>query len=434
MENLVKMGNSYFQSEFSESTGERISTFFNFADDEHLLCAVWTVSFSRYGFVVSDKALHWHLKTSDGIKSGGIQKNPNAEFLIFPYVSSENSAEKLAASISEECSRLEIRTRGRTEEFYIRGLSEEKGKTLCDILKFAFTQGELPRADLGELVKNPRFVLLRSFCDEVLNLANNADEKIKCFKENFLKAFNNIIHIKFKVKPAEKTEINSESKNTNFTEKKSYESEERESESDVSRTKTSSNDDDKKQNIQEVTSKNNFVISSILNLLDVCASIILILTVAAFLKRDLVEYFGISTEQFSRIGLAIYTILKCSFAFYSKKTSRKIIALILVFISILSYFLLSYTFTMQSSKDYRIFIIVLLVLCLLSYFAFEFSCGLKIETVFKKIVAIIVLGFFIYVTLCFTMYPEDDKKALIESARDFWTEISKFSKSLQMEG
>ena len=82
---LIKMKNSYFQREFSESTEERISTFFNFSDNENLLCAVWTASFLRYGFVVSDKALYWFLKTSDGIKSGGILREIRRKF---PLISS----------------------------------------------------------------------------------------------------------------------------------------------------------------------------------------------------------------------------------------------------------------------------------------------------------------------------------------------------------
>ena len=93
---LIKMKNSYFQRDFSKSTKERISTFFNFSDDENLLCAVWTTSFLHYGFVITNKALYWYLKTSDGIKTGDICKNQNAEFKISPHILSENS-------VAEEC-------------------------------------------------------------------------------------------------------------------------------------------------------------------------------------------------------------------------------------------------------------------------------------------------------------------------------------------
>ena len=437
---LIKMKNSYFQREFFESTEERISTFFNFSDNENLLCAVWTASFLRYGFVVSDKALYWFLKTSDGIKSGGIPKNQNAEFQIAPYISSENSVASLANSVSEECSKLEIRANGKAEEFYIRGLGEEKGKTLCDILKFAFTQGELPQADLGELVKTPAFVPLRNFCDEVLNIADESAEKIADFKNSVAKGFHEITHIQFKVKRAEETETpkseskkenisaesTTESKNTKSEEENSTPSEKQKAESESPKVETTSNDNNEKTSDKIVSSKQNSAVSFLLNLLDICASLVLLSSIVVLLKKNLLT--NEISEQFSKIGLAVYTVLKCTITFYSKKTARKIIALILVVISILSYILLSYTLTMHPAKGYELFIVVSVALCLLSYFAFEFACGFKTETVFKKIITIIVLECVLYIMACFAIYEQ--KEAFVESACRFWQEISKFAKTL----
>jgi hypothetical protein len=172
MTNLIRMKNPYLQRKFSESTKKRLASVFDFSLSEDLLCGIWCSSVFRHGFVITNKALYWHFKTTDGLKTGKIIKDSasNITFEISPHISSENSVASLAKSIAEECSKLEIRTGERSETFYITGLTEEKGKTLCDILKFAFTQNALPQIDLGKLVKKAAFSPLTTFLDMILNL------------------------------------------------------------------------------------------------------------------------------------------------------------------------------------------------------------------------------------------------------------------------
>lgn len=427
---LIKMKNIYFQRDFSENTEERIFSFFNFSAGENLLCAVWTNAFSRYGFVITNKSLYWHLKTNDGIKSGGIIKNQNAEFQISPHISSDNPMAGLANSVAEECSKLEIRISGRTEEFYITALNEEKGKTLCDILKFAFNQGELPQIDLGELVKTPSFLPLRSFCDEVLNITDETIQKINDFKDSTAKAFHKLTHIKFKIKRTCKPE--NERETYNEEEKSQKESEhgynsEFEENTDKRENCSKKTDEDRSIKKQTPSEQHNYALAFLLNFLDVCASLFFLSSVIVLLKPELIGKLNLPPEELSKIALAVFTLLKCIVAFHSKNTTRKIIAILLVVISILSNLLLSYSFIMKH-EGAEFFIIVSIILCLLSYFAFEFACGFKTETILQKITAIVIFGFALYVIAHYAIYEK--KQQLLNSAKYFWLQLSTFCKTL----
>ena len=89
-------------------------------------------------------------------------------------------------------------------------------------------------------------------------------------------------------------------------------------------------------------------------------------------------------QQFGTIAIAIYTLFKSAVAFYSKKVYKKILPVILIVVSILSYFLFTYSFKMNQAGSHSIFIVTSCILALLSYFAFEYSCGYKTNTLFKK--------------------------------------------------
>jgi hypothetical protein len=327
----------YLQRKFSKSTKKHLSSFFGFSPDEGFLCGIWTSPFFRHGFVITDKALYWYFKTSDGIKTGKITKDSasNITFEITPQISSENSVASLANSIAEECSKLEIRTGERSETFYITGLTEEKGKILCDILKFAFTQNALPQIDLGKLVKKAVFSPLTTFLDMILNLINKIAQKIINFKNYLIQGFHELTHINFKFKKKSKS-----TQTNNFS-----------------------------------TKEHNSAISFLLNYLDILASLLFVANIVIILQPQLITKHGFSINQLTPISLSGYTFLKCIITFYSKKGIKKILSFILIVISILTYFLFSYSLTTDNIPKF--FVAIFLILCLLSYLAFEYSCGYK---------------------------------------------------------
>ncbi|WP_407426061.1 hypothetical protein [Treponema sp.] len=425
MQNLIKMKNIYFQQEFSESTKQRISTFFSFSADEELLCGVWTGAFLRYGFAVSNKGLYWYLKSKNGIKSGAVSKNQYTDIRISKNASSDNSVASLSDSVTEFYTKLEIQSGGKSEEFYITGLSEEKEKTLCDILKFAFTQSVLPQTDLGKLIKSPSLIFLRSFCDEILNIADENNKRLKEFKNSAAKAFHKIMHINFRIIRAEN---NTESRSTDIEKSEEILSGKQTDESESSETEQTETRDTEKEPVHAAPEKQNPALPFLLNIADIFAGVIIILSLIILRRTNLLYKYASLSEQFSKIGLSVYTVLKCAIAFYSKKTTRKIIALILVFISILSYIMLAYTLTMSSSNGYLLFMIVAVALCILSYFAFEFACGVKTENIIRKIITVAVLTFVVYIMASYMKY--DLKKELIDSAREFFRQLSRFLDTL----
>ena len=192
----------------------------------------------------------------------------------------------------------------------------------------------------------------------------------------------------------------------------------------------SENTDEKKNDKnQNPPVQHNSALAFLLNFLDVCASLFFIASIVVILKPHLISRLNLPAEQIPKIAVAIFTVLKCAVAFYSKNTARKIIAILLVVILILSNLLLSYSLIMNQDGS-EIFIIVSVILCLLSYFAFEFSCGFKTENILKKIVAIAILGFVLYVAVHYTIYPKANKEVLIDSAKFFWYQLSEFCKTL----
>ena len=433
---LIKMKTPYLQCEFSESTKEKFAKSFLLSDHENLLCGVWTSLVFRDGFAITDKNLFWHFKTKDGVKTGKISKEEanDIEFVISPYISSENSQTSQADSIAEECSKLEIRSNGRTETFYITGLTEEKGKTFCDILKFGFTQGEVPKIDLGELVKKLPLLPLRTFFDEISNLADSASENFQKYMEYLAKGFYEITHIKFKLKSTVEAENASKTKQSASQENKTSEHENQtETNQDSKKAEepenlTTESQEEKTEPQQKPSKKHNKLFSFVLNLFDVAASLLFIASIVNLLKPELFKKFSDFTVNFSQIAFSGYIVLKCCIAFYSKKTVRKIISIILVVISILSYILFTYTKNNPQPNESGLLVFISITLCLLSYFAFEFSCGVTAKGLFKKILFIIVLSFVLYVTAHFAIY--DKKTKLIKAARKFGQELSLFIDTL----
>lgn len=443
MQKLIKMKNIYLQRKFPSSTEKQIVSFFGLSGDENLLCGIWTSPLFRNGFVITDAALYWFFNTDDGIKTGEIKKESasNIQFEISPHISSENSGTSLANSVAEECSKLEIRSDNRNETFYITGLTEQKGKTFCDILKFGFTQNSLPQIDLGELVKEMPFVPLRNFSDKILNVGDAIEEKFSELKDYIAKGFYEITHIKFvRIRNTEKADQKSEQKaNSTKTDSENDFVFEEEADSKTQKTKQdfeessktsesntdfqeSVNDEDSSTSEEKQTpaKKHEAAFSFLLNFLDVCASLFFIAGIVVIWKPALINSF-FPQEHFSVIAIAIYTLLKSIVAFYSKRVYRKILPIILIVVSILAYILLS---SSLNQKSYQLIAAISSILCLLSYFAFEYSCGYRSRTLLKKIIAIVILGFIIYVCANYAIYPRKDE--LRTAASNFWREISRF--------
>lgn len=450
MQKLIKMKNIYLQRKFPSSTEKQIVSFFGLSGDENLLCGIWTSPLFRNGFVITDAALYWFFNTDDGIKTGEIKKESasNIQFEISPHISSENSGTSLANSVAEECSKLEIRSDNRNETFYITGLTEQKGKTFCDILKFGFTQNSLPQIDLGELVKDMPFVPLRNFSDKILNVGDAIEEKFNELKDYLAKGFYEITHIKFvRIRNTEKAEQKSEQKaNSTKTDSENdfvSEAKTKETKQDFEKTsktfesntdfQKSKNDADSPTSEEKQTpaKKHGATFSFLLNFLDVCASLFFIAGIVVILKPELITEHGFQDTQiqgFGTIAIATYTLLKSIVAFYSKRVYRKILPIILIVVSILAYIMFTYSFGIyqdaNKSPIYIPFIAASLIFALLSYFAFEYSCGYRSRTLFKKIIATVILGFIIYVSAQYAIYPR--KAELGNAASNFWREISKF--------
>lgn len=449
MQKLIKMKNIYLQRKFPSSTEKQIVSFFGLSGDENLLCGIWTSPLFRNGFVITDAALYWFFNTDDGIKTGEIKKESasNIQFEISPHISSENSGTSLANSVAEECSKLEIHSGERTETFYITGLTELKGKTLCDILKFGFTQNSLPQIDLGELVKEMPLVPLRNFSDKILNVGDAIEEKLSELKDYIAKGFYEITHIKFvRIRNTEKAKQKSEQKaNSTKTDSENDFVFEEEADSKTQKTnqdfekssKTSESNTDFQESVndedsstseekQTTVKKHGAAFSFLLNFLDVCASLFFISGIIMILKPELITEHGFpekQIQQFATIAIAIYTLLKSIVAFYSKRVYKKVLPIILIVVSILAYFLLSSILSLKENS-YQFFAAISSILCLLSYFAFEYSCGYRSRTLFKKIIATLILGFTIYVCAQYAIYDHQDE--LRTAASNFWREISKF--------
>ena len=284
-------------------------------------------------------------------------------------------------------------------------------------------------------------VPLRNFSDTILNVGDSIEEKFSELKDYLAKGIYEITHIKIiRIRKTEKTEQKA------YSTKKDSENDfvfEEEADSKTQKTnqdfekssKTSESNTDFQESVNDEDSstseekqtpvkKHGAAFSFSLNFLDVCASLFFIAGIVMILKPELITEHGFpekQIQQFATIAIAIYTLLKSIVAFYSKRVYRKILPIILIVVSILAYILLS---SSLNQKSYQLFAAISSILCLLSYFAFEYSCGYRSRTLFKKIIVIVILGFTIYVCAQYAIYPR--KAELGNAASNFWREISKF--------
>lgn len=371
---LIKTKNLYLQKEFSEQTEQWVRTLYAVAEDEDLVCAVWTSPIFRQGFLITNEAVRWSVAGMDGEKvHGSLLKDvaPAADFTITP---------------AGEFSRLEMTANGNTYTFFVKGLSQEKGTTLCDILKYGYTQGEVPQTDLSALIKPMPLPAVRNFFDGDLNLFSSWADKIlgitKPQKEN----------PQTSAAEAHATDsTQAEEKSAQAEQPKSSAASGTAEQQPQSEPTAAEKPQAAPQDSQQKEASRGFSARSVLlSVLDVCASLIFIAAVVIAIKPELVPSLraaekNLQIEQ-AWILIAFYVGLKIVVALFSKGVGKKIISTLLVICTIFTFFLVTEKFLLFS------------ILCLLLYFIFEYSCGLQTKTIIAKLIVIALLGYIGYVT------------------------------------
>ncbi len=407
---LIKSKNICLQRDFSESTRLRLSSFFGFSGDEKLLCAVWFSPHRRDGFIITEKKLYWKIRLGESVKRGEIQTDgrPDIEFdfstYILPEKSFSSSSEK---SMAEECSRLEIKAGELIEDFYISGLTEEKGKILCDLLKYACTQKRVPKNDLNGFIKLIEPNIIQSSLDSIVNtrdkLARNILDKIAETKNAFKK------------QKEETAEAESE---------QTYDESE-ESHSEIEPNLENPTEENTSTSGESAIVTNFFKLTS-LNILDVLASLVFIAAAIVALKPQLMagfqfdssypawrlfcnfgdKFFSISVEKtytssilsmrnlFVGLALPVYFIFKTVVCTFSNTSTKKIIPFLLTVMMLVICYII------------REHIFIFLLLSLLTYLCFELSCGSTSRAIKIKLCVTIILALIIYVAVHVCISPE----------------------------
>ena len=401
----------YLQKDFPAETEKWLRILYGAAADERLLCAVWTNPVLRKGFLVTDKALRWYVTANGEKVHGALLKDvsPRVDFSISPALSAETASAIGKRTLAEELSRLEMIADGRTFTFFVQGLTEEKGKTLCDILKFAYMQGEIPQTDLAAFVKPMPLLFFRNGCDGFLNLLSSFADKILGIAKT-----NNKDKSKIQTE-AEKAETGSSASEAEADKKVAVQEE--------------SPSPDKSETLVTVPKKQTFADSLrkfFLSLLDVCASLIFVAMVVIAIKpqilpfveeADLPKHFvriekignyilqvDATLQSLSKkaimwknivivIGLAIYTVLKMIVLLFSKNTGRKIVSALLVAITLLACFLMTSKF------------LLFIAFCFLIYLAFEYSCGFHTRGIIAKLIILFILSSALYIAFSIRADP-----------------------------
>ena len=388
--------NLYLQKDFPNESEKWLRILYGVAEDETLLCGVWTNPLLRKGFLVTDKALRWYI-TANGEKiHGALLKDvsPSLDFSISPALSADTASAIGAKTLAEELSRLEIKADDRIFTFFVKGLTEEKGKTLCDILKFAYMQGEIPQTDLAAFVKPMPLLFFRNGCDGFLNLLSSFADKILGIAKT-----NNKDKSKIQTE-AEKAETGSSASEAEADKKVAVQEE--------------SPSPDKSETLVTVAKKQTFADSLrkfFLSLLDVCASLIFVAMVVIAIKPQILPFVeeadlqvDATLQSLSKkaimwknivivIGLAIYTVLKMIVLLFSKNTGRKIVSALLVAITLLACFLMTSKF------------LLFIAFCFLIYLAFEYSCGFHTRGIIAKLIILFILSSALYIAFSIRADP-----------------------------
>ena len=441
---FITTKNLYLQKEFPEESEKWLRVLYGAAADETLLCGVWTNPVLRKGFLVTDKALRWYVTTNGEKVHGALLKdvNPTVDFAIMPALTAETASAIGAKTLAEELSRLEMTADGRTFTFFMKGLTEDKGKTLCDILKFGYMQGEALQADVSTLTKTMPLLALRNFCDGDLNLLSSlADKMLGIAKTNVDTATTG----QKADSQAKTTDDGASDKNTSQT----AQTDESATNNDTAttdsnpaaRTETIVTAQKTERTFGEKAS------SVLLSVLDVCASLVFIAAVVIAIKPQILPFAENKTipttfnyfekignyvlkvevaeqisprleiwrNMFVAIGLIFYSIFKLIVLLCSKNSGQKIVSALLLIMTLLACFLVTNKF------------LLFIAFCLLIYFAFQYSCGIHTKCIFAKLIIICILGCSGYI--CLSILTDD--KAL-ESYRIIVENVAAIKDSLYL--
>ncbi len=398
----------YLQKDFPAETEKWLRILYGAAADERLLCAVWTNPVLRKGFLVTDKALRWYVTTNGEKVHGALLKDvsPRVDFSISPALSAETASAIGKRTLAEELSRLEMIADGRTFTFFVKGLTEEKGKTLSDILKFGYTQGEVPQTDLTAFVKAMPLLSFRNMCDGDLNLLSSfADKILGIAKTNETDEKNS------------RESANDETSGSASASESSDRTEDASQSDNATVSKEENASPTQTETIVTAPQKERTFADSLqgflLTVLDVCASLVFVATIVVAIKPQILPFVSDKTpaehfnlfekmgnyilkthviknpisEQtamwkniFISVGLSLYTVFKFLVLLFSKNTSRKIVSAFLITITLLACFLMTSKF------------LLFIAFCFLIYFAFEFSCGFHIKGIIAKLIIIFILS------------------------------------------
>ena len=418
----------YVQKDFGEHTRQWLMASLGIASDERLLCAVWLHPLLRHGFVITDKALRWRLTSdADGLRTAGTLHKapaPAADFSITAAVTG-GTATSTAKTASEELSRLEITADGRRYAFFIRGLTEAKGQTLCDILKFGYQQGVVPQADMGDLVQTVPLPAVRNAFDAVLVFAATLPQKLRrkpaaaaSAQEQSASGTTSDAHA---AKNADASANDASAANDGATATSAAAAEQRTDAGAQPQTATAAQPAPRQQK-----SAKERVVGALLSLVDVCASLLFVASVVIAIKPELlpladadaasrtyavIKYVGkhcMSIEVaekvspaleawrtlFVGIGLILYGLLKLVVIFATKGGGRKIVSLLLVAMMFLACALIA--------KSFLIFI----AFCLLLYLAFEYSCGLSTARVCRRLLVLAIGSAVCYLAVHLLQHPQ----------------------------
>ena len=368
---LISTKNLYLQRSFTEETAARLKRLYGLAQEEQLLCAVWTGAVVRRGFVLSDKALRWRLLACDGTPCSGAvvkQECATVTFTLSAAVATEGAAN------TEAVSRLELRADDKSYVFFLKGLAEEKRATLCDILSFGYQQGVVPQADLSQLVKEPPLTALRSAIDGVCNDVSACIAKLQAKRKQRYSA------------QGATASTNADSSAQGFA-----------TQAEGSKAEQATAQEEEPRHAEAATAaptsaasahvkKQSPFLGGLVYVLDVIASMTFVLLCTFKLKgSELLANKSLLSLWFS------YGILRFSVAVLTKNGLRNILSLLLAAV------LASCNLWILGSLPHLMFF----TFVLLVYLSLQYSYELPTKAVITKLCVVIVLGFFLY---CYLHY------------------------------